>query len=233
MADAKPAAEYLFKDHARTVAPDDFWGQVKRTVNGKPVTQDQIDMIVAAMSAALALEAGDALLDLGCGNGALTTYFFRQCSGGLGVDFSDFLIEVANKHFTQRTSERYLCGDAVAFVETTAETPFTKALSYGTFQYFDHANAPRVLRALHDRFPRLRRMVIGNHPNKARIENFYGAGKVPPGIEDRLDSPIGIWRTPEQLGAIAAAAGWAATPHFMPAAYHASHYRFDLILERV
>lgn len=233
MAEAKPAAEYLFKDHARTVAPDDFWGQVKRTVNGKPVSQDQIDMIVAAMGAALDLQAEDELLDLGCGNGALTKYFFQQCRGGLGVDFSDFLIEVANKHFALRPTERYLCGDAVAFVEATSHTTFTKALSYGTFQYLDHVNAPKVLRALHDRFPRLRRVVIGNHPNRANIEQFYGAGKVPPGIEERLDSPIGIWRTPEQLGALAGAAGWRATPHFMPAAYHAAHYRFDLLLERM
>lgn len=81
------------------MAPEDFWVQVKRTVKGQPVSQDQIDMIVSAMTAALDLSPDDILLDLGCGNGALTTYFFHRCRGGLGVDFSEFLISVARRNF--------------------------------------------------------------------------------------------------------------------------------------
>ena len=36
----------FYKEHPKTCDPEDFWGQVKRTVNGKPIPQAQIDMIV-------------------------------------------------------------------------------------------------------------------------------------------------------------------------------------------
>lgn len=65
-----------FKEHPKTVAQDDFWAQVKRTVNGQPVSQEQIDMIVARVKSGLILQRGDKLLDLACGNGALSRYFF-------------------------------------------------------------------------------------------------------------------------------------------------------------
>lgn len=72
----------FYKEHPKTCARDDFWSQVKRTVNGKPVSQDQIEMIVDAVISGLSLGMDDRLLDLCCGNGALTRYFFARCSGG-------------------------------------------------------------------------------------------------------------------------------------------------------
>src|SRR5262245_10350175 len=65
---------YVFKNHPQTCDPDDYWGQVKRTVGGQPVSQEQIDLIVAAVKRGLQLGPEDTLLDICCGNGALTTY---------------------------------------------------------------------------------------------------------------------------------------------------------------
>src|SRR5262245_37058383 len=102
------SSHYLFKHHPETCDPDDIWGQVKRTVGGQPVSAQQISLIVDAIRSGLALAPDDTLLDLCCGNGALTTHLFEVCSGGLGVDYSGFLIEVAKARFMRRPSERYL-----------------------------------------------------------------------------------------------------------------------------
>lgn len=50
---------------------NDFWGQVKRTVNGTPVSQRQIELTVAMIKLVLETNGKDRLLDPRCGNGAL------------------------------------------------------------------------------------------------------------------------------------------------------------------
>ena len=44
-------------------------------------------MIVTSACRNLEICGDDFLLDLCCGNGALTTYFYSRCRGGVGVDF--------------------------------------------------------------------------------------------------------------------------------------------------
>jgi len=33
--------KFDYKEYPKTLDPDDVWGQVRRTVNGKPVSEDQ------------------------------------------------------------------------------------------------------------------------------------------------------------------------------------------------
>ena len=53
-----------YKDYPKTVPEEDFCGQVRRTVNGKPVPEEQIKMIVDAILAGLALRPEDNCLDI-------------------------------------------------------------------------------------------------------------------------------------------------------------------------
>lgn len=227
---------YLFKDHPETCDPEDFWGQVKKTVNGKPVTQDQIDMIVSAVKAGLDLKADDVLLDLCCGNGALTTYFFQSCRGGLGVDFSTFLVEVANKHFVRRPEESYILGDIVDYVRTeTDPARFTKALCYGGFQYLTKEAARQLLTELRERFTGIEHFFLGNMPDKALIADFYRTyknGSYVPGEEDEPGSLMGVWRSEAEFHELAASSGWDAQCRKMPENFFAAYYRYDVILSR-
>lgn len=221
----------FYDEHPKTCAPDDYWGQVKRTVNGKPVAQDQIDLIVDTMGRELALAEDDVLLDLCCGNGALSRLFFARCKGGLGVDFSEYLIEVARRDFAVPPAQDYLCGDAVAYAQTEPDPErFTKALCYGAFSLLPHAGAAALLAALRQRFTRLNTFVIGNLPDKARLHDFFRPGTYTPGIEDDPDTPIGIWRTEDEFSALAHAAGWKVRFHRMPANFYAAAYRYDAVL---
>ena len=67
----------FYKEHPKTCEPDDFWGQVMRTVNGKPVGEEQIQMIIDSVISTLEITESDVLLDLCCGNGALTDRLFK------------------------------------------------------------------------------------------------------------------------------------------------------------
>ena len=62
-------SDYDHKEFPKTVDPKDFWGQVKRAINGQAVTQEQIDLIVEAVCNGLLFGKTDNLLDIGCGNG--------------------------------------------------------------------------------------------------------------------------------------------------------------------
>lgn len=224
--------KYHYKDWPKQCDPEDFWGQVKRTVNGKAVSQDQIDLIVDAVTGGLELNSNDVFLDLCCGNGALTTYFFSTCRGGTGVDLSDFLIDVAMKHFHKKDNDNFIVEDVVQFANTNNnELQYSKGLCYGSFQYLPKESAAELIKALFQRFPTLSRFYIGNIPNREMIREFYREN-YEDGIETRDDSPIGIWYTKEEITSIATAAGWHIEISQMPKEYYGSLYRFDAVLSR-
>ena len=220
-----------YKEHPKTCSPDDFWGQVKRTVHGVPVSQDQIDMIVSAVVAGLELNKEDTLLDLCCGNGALSTLFFKHCSGGLGVDFSEHLISIADENFARPPGQTYTLQDVVEFCENPINPDkFTKMVCYGSFSYLEHEKASALLCLLNTNFPNLERTFIGNCPDKDLMADFYGDRPVDPDIENEPDSPIGIWRTQEEFMSLAKRCGWRVSIHKMPSEYYAAHYRYDVVL---
>ena len=223
----------FYKEHPKTCSPDDFWGQVKRTVNGVPVAQDQIDLIVNAVVAELELKQEDTLLDLCCGNGALSDLLFEHCKGGLGVDFSEYLISIANKYFSAPPDESYILQDVVEFCEhPIAPHKFSKMLCYGSFSYIEPERAELLLSLLKSNFPNLTRIFIGNCPDKNLLAEFYKERPFVSGEESDPDSPIGIWRTQEEFITLAKRCGWLARIHKMPGQYYAAHYRYDIILSR-
>jgi SAM-dependent methyltransferase len=225
-----PGVYAVYNDRPSEVAPDDYWGQVRRSVHGKPVDDDQIRLIVDAVREGLALTPNDVLLDLCCGNGALVDRIFEYCSGGLGVDFAENQIAVARTNFERPPQRRFIVDDVVGFVTASGEADrFTKALCYGSFAYIPADDAATLLRQLRQRFRNVERVFIGNLPDKASAVSFFGAEYVA-GIEDDHDSAIGLWRSEDEFRALAAATGWHVAFHRMPAEYYSARYRYDAVL---
>jgi len=219
--------------HAKSRAPDDFWGQIRRTVQGEPVSDEQIRMIVDAIQASLQLKPEDKLLDLACGNGALSSLLFDRITEYQGVDFSEHLISVAKKNFEKLPGYRFLKQGAAEYVrgETQPEN-FTKVLCYGSFSYFPATDAKEVLRTLHDKFINVEKVFIGNLPDKDRAASFYKDKQA--SAEEMADheSQIGIWRSQSEFAKLAGDAGWKAKFSVMPAEYYAGYYRYDVLLSR-
>jgi SAM-dependent methyltransferase len=223
----------LYDSHARSRDPDDFQGQVMRSLHGRSAGADQVAMIVDAIEERLDISPHDVLLDLCCGNGAVTDPIFARCRGGLGVDFTPYLIEVAKTNFERLPDRAYSLADALEFVETTEDTKrFTKALCYGAFQCLPESKAIGVLAALHGRFPNLQRIFIGNLPDLNRAGLFFEGNIPSPEELKRHDTRVGIWRTEQEIAKLAAESGWRPEVSRMPSAFFAAHYRFDAALTR-
>lgn len=164
--------------HARSKDETDFWGQIRRTVNGKPVDEAQIEMIIGRIREKLILQEVDVLLDLACGNGALSNRLFCGINSYQGVDFSPRLIEVANKYFSVPPRYTFVQSGASEFIDAEkAPHRYTKVLCYGSFSYFQPEQASSILDKLNKYFTNVTHVFIGNLPDKGLVEKFYGAGK--------------------------------------------------------
>lgn len=225
--------KFDFDEHAKSCAPDDFWGQTRRTINGVPVSDEQIKMIVGAIHSALDLKPADRLLDIACGNGALSHLLFDSCSEYLGVDLSEYLISVAKKNFERLPHHQFVRQGAAEYVHAELQPErFSKVLCYGSFQYFPDTAAAEVLRTLFDKFTNVQAVFVGNLPDKDRATAFYKGGQVSTKELSDSFSQLGIWRSQGEFTQLAGAAGWKVRFSNMPAEYHASHYRFDALLSR-
>jgi cyclopropane fatty-acyl-phospholipid synthase-like methyltransferase len=181
----------------------------------------------------LQLCADDIVLDLACGNGALASHLTDDCGMIHGVDWSEYLIEIANGRFALPHKMTFLVDDAAHCVENEPDpSRFTKVLCYGSFSFFSEEDAVRVLTGIARRFGNVKRVLIGNLPDAARADRFY-----PPGKDYRNElkdhaAQIGIWRSESELRELVSKTGWKLEIATMPKEHYAAHYRFDAILTR-
>jgi SAM-dependent methyltransferase len=226
-----PTVDY--DQHARTCPPDDFWGQVKRTLYGKAVSDAHIEMIIQAIKRNLALRSHDIVLDLACGNGALSQRLFDSCAGLVGIDISEYLIEVANRHFAVPPQFAFVTQGAAEYLRAEPRPErFTKILCYGSFAYFSQHDAHAVLQLLAERFSNVESFFIGNLPDLDRAAEFYKQRQPDPRELIDPHSQIGIWRSQAGFASMAADAGWDLEFSAMPPEFYSVHYRYDALLRR-
>lgn len=217
-----------YEEYPKTLPADDLWGQVRRTVGGKPVAEDQLQMIVDAIVDGLAFHHYSTLLDVACGNAALLSRLFPRLHSSLGVDFSKYLIKIATQRFADQCHQ-YVCMDAAEYVEFESNPlRFDRALCYGSIAYMSDVTAQAVLDGLFRRFVNVRRLFIGAIPDPDKVEAF----DKPVAEFDNPDSQIGVWRTPAKMQAMAEKAGWRFTHRAMQVRFYQAHYRFNALLER-
>lgn len=229
-----PATEgdFLHKEYPKRFARNQFWQQIKRTVNGKPVSDHEIEMIVKQVATQLDLREDDRLLDLGCGNGALASRFFNLISSYMGVDFSDYLLKIAREFFLPHEQIQYRKADirdVPSYIQDLESV--NKVLCYGCIAYLSKEDVESLLRKLKQHLPRLKNVFIGNIPRREMADEFFSARGVSEGVLDNPNSTIGVWWETEEFEQMATRLSYLASQSQMPAGFYGASYRFDMLLE--
>jgi SAM-dependent methyltransferase len=222
-----------YEEYPKTLARDDFWGQVRRTIYGRRITEDDVAVIVNVIKDGLRLSNDDALLDLACGNGALTARLFSSCGSVRGVDRSSYLIEIAKEHFEESPRYMFVQSDILTYVLSEPEPQrFTKVMCYGSLPMLAVDAVHNMLSELRRRFPNIERILVGNLPDKERAHLFFGEDfeQRRPNLGDPT-SQIGVWWSQNDFAELAGACGWRASFSRMPPHVFNAHYRYDAVLQ--
>ena len=222
-----------YKEYPKSLPPDDFWGQVRRTINGKPVSDAQIKLIVDSIVKNLDLAPQDGCLDLACGNGCLSSHLFNYCKSLFGIDASEYLINVAKRNFERPPEYMFETTDVSSYVLNEPQPErFNKVLCYGSFSYFSIDDAVLTLETLARRFTNVKKVLIGNLPDRNLVTHFYKNAQNVETEIDNHETQIGIWRNTDQFRELAHNTGWNIEISRMNKDFYAAHYRFDAILTR-
>jgi len=227
-ATAMKPSEFDYLERPKQFDRHDFWRQVRRTVNGQPVSEEQIQLIVEQVRQGLDLQPGDALLDIGCGNGALTVCFEPTVSQLLGVDYSAYLIDIAREHFASSRLQ-FAELSIEQMIESPVQHRFDKALLYGVSSYLGDAVLQDLIQwyfAQHDG-----RLFIGNVRDEQHAEEFYKGPRSAEELGDPTTS-IGKWRSRPWFEQQARAAGLRVEFMKMPPSFYLSKFYFDVVLTR-
>ncbi len=225
--------DFIHKEYPKQFAREDFWSQIKRTVNGQPVSEQDINLIVDQIRRHLNLTPHTHLLDIGCGNGALAARLFPFLSRYTGVDFSAYLLEIANEFFRPGPHINYVEADARKFAANySSQIPFDKVLVYGCMSYLAREEFREFLKNVHRRFEHVTRVFVGNIPDINRAADFFSARQIARYELNDTQTPVGVWWDPGELAKVGEQAGFSTRYFRMPPEFYGHRYRFDAVFER-
>ena len=222
-------SEFDYLERPKQFSENDFWRQVRRTINGEPVSEEQIAMIENQIIKLLQLSKNDNLLDIGCGNGALTTRLKKYVHASKGIDQSDYLIDIATKYF-KNENEVYEKASLKDFISVENAFGFNKCLLYGVSSFLNDETLQNLIYWFFNQKGTNNCLFIGNIRDKSLSKHFYSDVV----SEDELDdtgSSMGKWRSKAWFEEISHNASLKLTITKMPASFYAHKYYFDVVLE--
>jgi 2-polyprenyl-3-methyl-5-hydroxy-6-metoxy-1,4-benzoquinol methylase len=209
--------------------------QVGKTVMGTPVPLEQIVLLTDHIRTILRLTSADRAIDLGCGNGLITSRIAPYIGEVLGIDYSKPLLDVAASHFKGDNID-YALGD-VSCLDPDA-VPFghyTKVWSCELLQHLDPVILERLLFYLGKRLADGYAILFCGIPNKDELRAFYNTNERWKLYEKNVSlgrEQIGYWWEFQELYKAAHAAGMTIQIIDQPTGLYTSHYRFDALFEK-
>ena len=127
---------------------NNFLWQVGKTVNGKVVSEDHLEIIIKTIINRLKLNKNDNLLDVGCGNGLLTKKIAEYVFSATGVELTPELFEIANK-YNLGNNIRYINDNILKFDEKDTKK-YSKVYLYEVIQHLNYQEANELFYKLNE-----------------------------------------------------------------------------------
>jgi 2-polyprenyl-3-methyl-5-hydroxy-6-metoxy-1,4-benzoquinol methylase len=223
---------YEYWNSAQLIFDYDPMRQVGKTVGGRPIDSQQLDAIVGSILQQLGMTRDDTVLDLCCGNGAVTSSVARHCSSIRGIDFSRQLIESAQERFGG-PNVAYVCADVCDLDRKLVPEGITKIYLYEGLQHLEHDSVRELLTRIRESFQPFPPVLIGSVPDRDRIWQFYDTPDRVAEYRQRVavgTEPIGTWWRQQEIRNLASDCGLACAFNEQSGSPHTAHYRFDVLV---
>jgi SAM-dependent methyltransferase len=221
----------FWEKHPASVSETDFLTQVSKTVGGKPIDSEQIDLIVKAIIDQLPIVSTERVVDLCCGNGYLTRRVAAYSRSILGIDFSAPLITVAER-FNRPENVSYLLRSVLDLPEDLLAyiVGCGKAYMYEALQHFSVEECRKFLASLGAASAKGFVLLICSIPDRAHLFDFYDTRERRQEYERRLavgNEAVGTWWKTSELVSLAEETGFACEILPQDGRLYTAHYRFN------
>ena len=168
------------------IMKDKFIGKWAFPMNDSPLEQSarrgeqyNFGQIAEDIKDKMHFELDDVVLDVCCGNAALTKLISKSCKEIHGVDYSQQLINSAQqlKGKENLANIHFHLSDALHIDQLFSEDKFDKSYCYFSFQYFNCRKRQLLLEKLSRITKRKGWIFLGDIPDKTRMWNFYESPK--------------------------------------------------------
>lgn len=206
--------------------------QVGKTLNGKPLPDDQVELIAWSAAKALKLTGRDLLIDLCCGNGLITERVAPLVSRAWAVDFSKGLIEVAKRN-SAAANIKYAHAD-VLNLDAGYFAGHRKVLMNESLQHFSESD----LRLLLEKMSIVEEgslIYFAGIPDREKLGIYYDTPEKMAFYESREQEGrphMGRWWLQAEICAIASSLGFRPAVVPQQPSMVTSYYRFDVLLEK-
>jgi cyclopropane fatty-acyl-phospholipid synthase-like methyltransferase len=211
--------------------PNALLKQVGKTVNGKEVSQKQVDIIIDRIQKMLSLNRTDILLDACCGNGLLTYRFAPIVAQVIAIDFSEQLIFTAQKYHNL-ANIRYINSNLIEFKTFIG---CNKILMYEALQLFSYAQFEILLQHIKNISDNLFLFYIASVPDKDQLWNYYNTPEKRRFYlksEEENKPHIGTWWEKQYIADVCEKHRIHVQFLEQDAELYTSYYRFDMLLSQ-
>lgn len=232
--------KFLLNRHGKeeVQTEEDLYLQVARTVERRPIEKSVFDKIIEKIIADLALSPNDILVDFCCGNGLFTYELKDKVRRIIGVDFSQSIIDTANK-FKAADNIEYRCGNAIDYLsgfrqEWPGVVP-NKYLMNDALAYFTPGDLEQMLTYMKEVSPKFV-FVSRGVPNEDLKWNYYNTDERKAFYKslqekgDLTNAGLGSWWNPAEIEAVCGKLGLNCT--IVNQELPISDYRMDIIIKR-
>lgn len=198
---------------------------------GQPISEAQLDSIVASVRTALQLQSSDVIADLGCGNGLITARLAPLVQRINAFDISEPLIAAARARY-QIAGVEFKVAD-VCEIDFSAD-PFRDVRKVFMYEVAQHLTVNEFQKLILNSFAKNNIVALfsGSVPELCKLDKFYDT---PERMELYRRSvcenkeQIGTWWKRSDMEMIAEHAGLKVEFFEQDPSLYTSHYRFDVL----
>ena len=211
---------------------DSLIKQVGKTVEGIEIDNNQIQLIVTSIVSSMTISQSDAVIDICCGNGLITSQISKFAERIIGVDFSEGLINTA-KSFCSEPNVTYINMDILDIQEDII-AGCNKIYMYEGLQHFNQDMFSSLLLKLKS-LRGVDEFFIGSVPNKAKLWDYYDTEEKKLFYlrrENENKPHMGKWWEQEEIHNVATDHGYRVTFIDQNPELYTAYYRFNCLLEK-